>query len=83
MYMDIIIMAAWVCAGSDLRVCTSAGQQCCSQSNENELGMTLNNAIRYNRTLGIELQALQANARALYSGLSSKCYLCIRVRHVF
>ena len=73
----LINMAVWVCAGSDLRVCTSAGQQCCSQSNEDELGMTLNNAIRNNRTLGIKLQALQTNARALYTGLSSKFYVFV------
>ena len=59
-------------AGSDLRLCTSTGQQCCSQSNEDELGMTLNNAIRHNHTLGIELQELQTNARAFYTALSCK-----------
>ena len=65
----------WVCVGSDLNVCSpylASEQQCCSQSHEDELGMTLNNAIRYNFTLRNELQALQTNARALYTGLSSK-----------
>ena len=72
-----------VCAGSDLNVCSpylASKQQCCSQSHEDELGMTLNNAIRYynSHILGNELQALQTNGRALYTGLSSKyditCY---------
>ena len=73
MIIRIARIYGWVCAGSDLRLCTSAGQQCCSQSNEDELGMTLNNAIRYNYTLGIELEELQTyNATALHTALSSK-----------
>ena len=61
-------------AGSDLNVCSPyiSGQQCCSQLNEDELGMRLNNAIRYNHTLGIELRALQSDAVALNLALTSK-----------
>lgn len=61
-------------AGSDLNVCSTyiSGQQCCTQSNEDELGMRLNNAIRYNHTLGIELQALQNSATELNDALASK-----------
>ena len=45
--------------------------QCCSQSDEDALGMTLNTAIRYNVTLGIELQQLQTRTMN-YEALSSK-----------
>ena len=61
-------------AGSDLNVCSPyiSGQQCCTQSNEDELGMRLNNAIRYHHTLGTELQALQNSATELNDALASK-----------
>ena len=60
--------------GSDLNVCSPyiSGQQCCSQLNEDELGMQLNNAIRYNDTLGTELRELQRDAEALNLALTSK-----------
>ena len=62
------------CAGSNLNICSAyiSGEQCCSQLNEDELGMRLNNAIRYNHTLGTELRELQVAATALNSALSSK-----------
>ena len=70
-------------AGLDLRLCTSTGQQCCSQLNEDELGMTLNNAIRYNHTLGIELRELETNARALNAALSCKFYSNLAIAIIY
>ena len=56
-------------------------QQCCSQSTKDKLGMTLNNAIHYNYTLGIELEELQTNynALALHTALSSELYIPIAI----
>lgn len=62
--------------GSTLNVCAEdfeGNLQCCSQSDEDALGMTLNTAIRYNVTLGIELQQLQTRTMN-YEALSSKFY---------
>ena len=62
--------------GSNLNVCSEyiSGEQCCSQLNEDELGMRLNNAIRYNHTLGTEVRVLKVAVTALNSALSSKHY---------
>ena len=61
-------------AGSDVNVCSPyiSGQQCCSQLNEDELGMRLNNAICYNHTLSTALRELQNDAVALNLALTSK-----------
>ena len=51
-----------LCAGSGLDVCgmdLQNEQQCCAQADEDYFGMTLNNAIRYNVSLGSEVIALQ------------------------
>ena len=52
------------------------GQQCCSQANEDALGMTLNNAIRNNVDLGSDLRSLQdVLNNSLNPSLYSKCLL--------
>ena len=68
------------CAGSNLNICSEyiTGEQCCSPLNEDELGMRLNHAIRYNHTLGTELRVLQVAVTALNSALSSKHYSHIK-----
>ena len=72
----------FIYVGSGLNVCGSyvQGLQCCSQMNENALGMTLNNALNTPNVddLGIEVRAMQSAVRALYYGLTGKlCYSMI------
>ena len=68
--------------GSTLNVCSRYLQdelQCCSQSDEDVLGMRLNSTVRYNVTLGSELQSLQANYGSLIAALSSKFYVTVLI----
>ena len=70
--------------GSTLNVCSQYLQdelQCCSQSDEDALGMTLNDDIIY---LGIDLRNLQVRLEATimnYVALSSKFYIAIDFMH--
>ena len=69
------ILHSLVYAGTDLNVCGPylPGPQCCSQMNENALGMTLNNALNTrDDDLGIELRAMGNATADLYSGLTGK-----------
>ena len=66
-------------AGSILNVCSSVvpGPQCCSQSNEDALGMTLNDALN-SADLGSELRTMQDNVMALYPALTGRlCSLMV------
>ena len=76
-------------AGSTLDVCSTylPREQCCSQANEDALGMTLNTALN-SADLGNELRAMQGNVMALYSALTGRlcslmlccCYkVCLRI----
>ena len=60
--------------GSTLNVCLDdlKGElQCCAQPDEDALGMRLNNVIRYDVSLGVELRQLQTNTTN-FVALSSK-----------
>lgn len=75
---DLIYMVAFG-TGSTLAVCSRYLQdelQCCSQSDEEVLGMTLNTAIRH-VSLGSELLALQASYGNLITALSSKLHILL------
>ena len=77
LYRSEIFGSYWlhsVATGSMLNVCPEDELQCCSQSDEDALGMTLSSAFR-NVTLGDEFEALMFNATNLYTALSSKLYV--------
>ena len=71
-------------AGSTLNVCSTylTEMQCCSQANEDALGMTLNTALN-SADLGNELRAIsmQGNITALYSALTGRL-CCVVTRYV-
>ena len=60
--------------GSTLNVCSQVleGEQCCSQPDEDALGMRLNNAIRSDHPLGVELRLIQGDITNMNQALSSK-----------
>ncbi|XP_065902972.1 uncharacterized protein [Dysidea avara] len=55
---------------TSLRVCSLMEDQCCTQENEDMLGMSLSQAIQYNHTLGSEVHNMQDRVIQLYNDMT-------------
>jgi len=75
---ELTKMALAVLLGAALRVCSRMDMQCCTQANEDMLGMSLSRALQDNAknfTLGSEIYSLRQNAMTLYNQTSCKLLL--------
>ena len=61
--------------GANLRVCPIGMDQCCTQANENMLGMSLYRVLQNdsdNFTLGSEIYSMRQSAMELYNAMACK-----------
>ena len=63
-------MKLLILTGTSLRVCSLMEDQCCTQENEDMLGMSLSQAIQYNHTLGSEVHNMQDRVIQLYNDMT-------------